>query len=141
MSNEHEKLKQDLNKYGKALIGSVADLLKMKSHANFFPYEPGFDTLHLGIKGDKVSIQCRLDTRIYSYLVIKGDLVTLLSVKGTTKELSATRAKQIVKGVKDIKSLFTFYDVTPFEIALEVNGDGKVAMVSNTSQGRVVVIG
>ena len=29
MSKEHEKLKQELNKHGKALIGSIADLLGM----------------------------------------------------------------------------------------------------------------
>lgn len=141
MSKEHEKLKQELNKHGKALIGSVANLLGMKSHARFFPYEASFDTLHLGIKGDRVSIQGRVDTRIHSYLVISGEQVSLLSATGATKELSATRAKEIVKGIENIKSLFTFYDVTPFEIALEVNGDGKVAMVASTSQGRVVIVG
>ena len=88
-----------------------------------------------------MSIQGRVDTRIHSYLVISGEQVSLLSATGATKELSATRAKEIVKGIENIKSLFTFYDVTPFEIALEVNGDGKVAMVASTSQGRVVIVG
>ena len=132
MSKESEKLQQDLNKYGKALIGSVADLLKMKSHASYFPYEPNFETLHLGIKGDKVSLQGKLDTRIYSYLVVSDN--------GVPKVLSATRAKEIKQGLKNITSLFTFYDVTPFEIALEVNGE-KVAMVASTSRGRVTVVG
>lgn len=141
MSKEQENQKQKLNKYGKALIGSVADLLGMKSHANFFPYEANFGTLILGIKGDRVSIQGRLDTRIYSYLVINGDRVSLLSTTGSIKELSATRAKKVVEGVNNIKSLFTFYGMTPFEIALEVNNDGKVAMVASTSSGRYTIVG
>lgn len=140
MSKESEKLQQDLNKYGKALISSVADLLKMKSHASYFPYEPNFETLHLGIKGDKVSLQGKLDTRIYSYLVVSDNGVSLLGKTGAPKVLSATRAKEIKQGLSNIASLFTFYNVKPFEIALEVNGD-KVAMVASTSQGRVTVVG
>lgn len=140
MSQETEKLKKELNKNGKALLGAVSDILAMKSYAKYFPYVPNGDTLHLGIKGNRLSIQGKQDSRIYAYFVVDGDGVTLVPSTGAPKVLSATRAKDIHRGLNGIISLFTFYNVKPFEIALEVNGD-KVAMVANTSQGRVTIIG
>ena len=54
--------------------------------------------------------------------------------------MSDTRSKSLKSTLDSVLGLFRFFDVTPFEIALESN-QGSVALVASTSQGRVVIVG
>lgn len=139
MSNENEQLKQQLNTEGTKLFDSIISLLKMKSFSNRFPFEPSTDTLSVSIKGRRVSLEGKNDTRVYSYLVLDSeDSVTLYSSNLADKKLSGIRSKEIIEGVKGIRQLFSVYDVTAFNIYLESDGS-KVSMVADTSQGRVSI--
>ena len=140
VNKEHEQLQKEVNKKGDALLGEIIEILSMKSLAKYFPYPISCDNLHIEIKGNVITIQGKQDTRIHCVLTIVGNVVVLGSANYVNKELSKTRSEAVIAKVDAVKGLFTFYDVTPFAIALESNG-GRVALVSNTSRGRVVVIG
>lgn len=141
MSAEHEKLKKDLNIKGTKLLNEIIDVMSMKSHSNRAPYPVTVDNLHVGIKGKRITVQGKQDVKIHCGFVVEDSgKVFLVHNTLATKELSATRAEAIKKAYDGITGLFTVFNVTPHEIALESNG-GKVALVANTSQGRVAIVG
>ena len=140
MSKEHEKLKKDVNTNGSKLIKEVVEILSMKSLANRFPYPITVENVHLGYKNNVITVQGKQNTLIHCKFVVSPTGITFIHHTLADKPLSDTRSNSLKSALDSVLDLFRFFDVTPFEIALESN-QGSVALVASTSQGRVAIVG
>ena len=140
--SEHIKLQKKLNKVGKALLGEVVSALSLVTYSKVLPYAPSNENIYLNLNPATRILEVQGKNDLVDYWAVKcmGTSYETKARHSVNKSLSMSRSEALGKAFDSIVSLFTFYDVTPFSISIECT-NGNVAMVANTSQGRVTVIG